>query len=149
MQSTISRTPLVPEGGVPLEKGGKGLTFFPLYLLWVDSGDYRLVCWGCLVTVMAGQLSITPRSAGAEGERETRHTAEERAHLREPLKRWIVWTALLNWPWMPRNRCRDNKVCPRRRRQCRTVAVKWVLLLGGTWGAWLPFWIFLFYLQSV
>lgn len=57
MQSSISRTPLVPEGGVPLEKGVKGAgggDFFSTLSTLVDGGDYRLVCWGCLVTVIAG-----------------------------------------------------------------------------------------------
>lgn len=47
MHSTISRTPLVPEGGVPMEKGeGEvGVDFFLLYnLQWLDSSDCRLVC---------------------------------------------------------------------------------------------------------
>lgn len=61
MQSSISRTPLVPEGGVPLEKGVRGVGggdsfffFFSTLSTLVDGGDYRLVCWGCLVTVIAG-----------------------------------------------------------------------------------------------
>lgn len=34
-----------------------------------DSGDYRLVCWGCLVAVIAGWLSITAWSIGCEGKK--------------------------------------------------------------------------------
>lgn len=64
------------------------MTFFSTLSTLVDGGDYRLVCWGCLVTVIVGQLSITPRSTdgGGKGKGSPQH-CEERGHLPGLVKR--------------------------------------------------------------
>lgn len=72
MQDTFRNSPLVL---VVVAK--RRWTLFPLAAL-ADSGDYRLVCWGCLGTVIAGGLSITPWPAGGEGKEE--HRALKRKH---------------------------------------------------------------------
>lgn len=61
MQDTSSALPLVLGGGVG---GGGGQSYLG------DSGDYRPLRSGCLVTIIVGWVSIMPWSAGGVGKGE-------------------------------------------------------------------------------